>query len=83
MEVRPHKQIVVKVDGSRRFTLRNRRFVRELDPRKTRLEDCQPAISTSPTTVAKTGKDKAIRCDTALMEPAIICDGHTTTAHDT
>ena len=74
---------MVKVDGSRRFTLRNRRFVRELDLRKTSLEDCQPTISTSPTTVAKTGKDKAIRSDTDLMEPAIICDDHTTTAHNT
>jgi hypothetical protein len=39
MEVRPYKQIVVKVDGSRRLTLRNRRFVHELDPTKTSLED--------------------------------------------
>ena len=39
VEIRPHEQIVVKVDGSRRLTLRNRRFVRELDPRKTSLED--------------------------------------------
>ena len=31
VDVRPHEQIVVMV--------RNRRFVRELDPRKTRLED--------------------------------------------
>jgi hypothetical protein len=35
MEVKPHEQIVVKVDVSRRLTLRNRRFIRELDPRKT------------------------------------------------
>ena len=42
MEVKPHEQIVVKVDGSRRLTLRNRRFVRELDPRKTSLEDYHP-----------------------------------------
>jgi hypothetical protein len=41
MEVKPHKQIVVKVDVSWRLTLRNRRFVRELDPRKTSLEDYQ------------------------------------------
>ena len=39
MEVRPHKQIVAKVDGSRRVTLKNRRFVHVLDPRKTSLED--------------------------------------------
>ena len=40
--VRPHEQQVVKVDGSRKLTLRNRRFVRELDPGKTSLED-QPS----------------------------------------
>ena len=37
VKVRPHKQVVVKVDGSRRLTLRNRRFIRELDPRKMSL----------------------------------------------
>ena len=47
LEVRPHEQIVVKVDGSRRLTLRNRRFVRELDPRKTTLEDQQLMTSTN------------------------------------
>ena len=41
MEVKPHEPIVVKVDVSWRLTLRNRRFVRELDPRKTSLEDYQ------------------------------------------
>ena len=30
VEIRPHSQLVIKVDGSRRLTLRNRRFVREL-----------------------------------------------------
>ena len=48
MEVRPHEQIVVKVDGSRRLTLRNRRFVGELDPRKTSLEDRRPTTITTP-----------------------------------
>ena len=32
VEVRPHEQLVIKVDGSRRLTLRNRRFVKELYP---------------------------------------------------
>ena len=41
MEVKPHEQIVVKVDVSWRLTLRNRRFIRELDPRKTNLEEYQ------------------------------------------
>ena len=49
MEVKPHEKIVVKVDGSRRLTLRNRRFVRELDPRKTSLEDHQPTTSNAVT----------------------------------
>ena len=39
IETRPHDQVVVKVDGSRRLTIRNRRFIQELNPRKTRLED--------------------------------------------
>ena len=39
VEIRYHEQVVVKVDGSRQLTLRNQRFIRELDPRKTRLED--------------------------------------------
>ena len=39
VKIRPHEQLVVKVDGNRRLTLRNRRFIRELDPRKTRLDD--------------------------------------------
>ena len=30
VEVRPHSQLVIKVDGSRRLTLRNRRFVKEI-----------------------------------------------------
>ena len=32
VEARPHEQLVIKVDGSRRLTLRNRRFVKELSP---------------------------------------------------
>ena len=42
MEVKPHEQIVMKVDGSRRLTLRNRRFVRELDPGKASLRNPTP-----------------------------------------
>ena len=56
MEVRPHEQLVVKVDGSRRLTLRNRRFVRELDPRKTSLEDQPLKTNTDPLPVPVTGK---------------------------
>ena len=39
VETRPHNLLVVKVDGSRWLTIRNRRFVRELYPMKTCLED--------------------------------------------
>ena len=42
MEVKPHEQIVIKVDGSRRLTLRNRRCVRELDPGKASLRNPMP-----------------------------------------
>ena len=55
-EVRSHEQIVVKVDGSRRLTLRYRRFVRELDPGKTSLEDRQPAISATPPQTPRPGR---------------------------
>ena len=46
VEVRPHSQLVIKVDGSRRLTLRNRRFVRELHPGKTTLEEQLPKLNT-------------------------------------
>ena len=49
---------MVKVDGSRRLTLRNRRFVRELDPRKTSLEDRQPSISTTQSQTPRLGRMK-------------------------
>ena len=39
IEVKPHEQIVIKEDGNRRLTLRNRRFIRELDPGKTSLRN--------------------------------------------
>ena len=42
MEVKPHEQIVIKGDGRRRLRHRNRRFVRELDPGKTRLRNHTP-----------------------------------------
>jgi hypothetical protein len=32
LENKPHSQVLIRVDGSRRVTLRNRRFVRRLDP---------------------------------------------------
>ena len=60
VEVRPHEQIVVKVDRSRRLTLRNRRFVRELDPRMTSLEDQH--LMTSSSTHSKTNEDETYSC---------------------
>ena len=32
LESKPHLQVVIRVDGSRRVTTRNRRFVRPLNP---------------------------------------------------
>ena len=32
LENKPHSQVLIRVDGSRRVTMRNRRFVRRLDP---------------------------------------------------
>merc|ERR1711888_275636 len=37
LENKPHSQVLVRVDGSRRVTLRNRRFIRELNPSLTRM----------------------------------------------
>ena len=55
MEVKPHEQIVIKVDGSRRLMVRNRRFVRKLDHGKTSLRNHTPGqrrmrhyVETSP-----------------------------------
>ena len=53
VEVKPHEQLVVKVNWSRRLTLRNRRFVREQDPGKTSLEDPVTGKRTSQTPTAK------------------------------
>ena len=33
LENKPHSQVLIRVDGSRRVTTRNRRFIRQLDPR--------------------------------------------------
>jgi hypothetical protein len=32
LENKPHSQVLIRVDGSRRVTMRNRRFIRRLDP---------------------------------------------------
>jgi hypothetical protein len=42
-----HEQIAIKVDGKWRLTLRNRRFIRELDHRKTGLGNHAPMPHTT------------------------------------
>ena len=37
LENKPHSQVLVRVDGSRRVTLRNRRFIKELHPSLARM----------------------------------------------
>ena len=56
MEVKPHEQIMIMVDGSWRLTLRNRRFIRKLDPRKTSLEDYHPTSSAVPAPMPTPGR---------------------------
>ena len=58
VEVRPHKKLVIKVDGSWSFTLRNRRFVRELGPRKTILEDQPLESNTEHPPISEVGKKR-------------------------
>jgi hypothetical protein len=58
VEVRPHEQLVFNVDRSRRLTLRNRKFVRDVDPRKTSLVDQSLDTNTDPTPVPVTRKKK-------------------------
>merc|ERR1712105_367527 len=37
LENKPHSQVLIRVDGSRRVTLRNRRFIKELNPSLARM----------------------------------------------
>ena len=69
MEVKPHEQIAVKVDGNRRLTLRNRRFVRELDTGKTSSEDCHLMTSDTSALTPRLGKTRQIAV-TPSMWPA-------------
>jgi hypothetical protein len=39
MESKPHSQLLIRVDGSRRVTMRNRRFVSHLDPTLRKTEN--------------------------------------------
>ena len=52
---------VEKVGGSRRLTIRNRRFVRELDLRKTSMDDHPLETNTDPIPAPFTGKKKKMR----------------------
>ena len=76
---------MIKVDGRRRLTLRNRRFICEIDLRKTSLEDHQPLARTlyNPIAEARTREDEALCFDTSFIEPAITRDARTITAHAT
>ena len=38
VEVKPHRQYIVKMEGSIRLSLRNRRHLQRIDPRKTHVE---------------------------------------------
>ena len=56
--IRPHKQQVIKVDGSEKLTIRNRRLVRKLEPRKTSLEDQPPMSNMAPPPVSEVDNNK-------------------------
>ena len=59
---------MIKVNGTRRLTLRNRRFVRELDPRKTSLEDQHFEPNTEPPSVPITGKKEEDEQDSSCQD---------------
>ena len=63
MEVKPHKQIVVKVDGN--WRLGHSRFVRELDP-KDKLGGSTTRNKRCTSTDAETRKDEAVRSNAAI-----------------
>jgi len=42
LENKPHSQVLIRVDGSRRVTLRNRRFIKKLDPELRRMPNPVP-----------------------------------------
>ena len=69
MEVKPHEQIVVKVDGSRRLTLRNRRFVHGLYPGKTSLEDRHLMTSDTLAPTPRPGKTRQITVTPSKRKP--------------
>jgi hypothetical protein len=69
MEVKPHEQIVVNVDGSRRLTLRKRRFVFELDTRKTSLEDQHLITSDTSAPMPRSGKMRHIAATPSTWTP--------------
>merc|ERR1712106_840003 len=55
IKTRPHSQVVVRLDGSRRMTLRNRKFVKEILPMTT---------TTAPHNLATVTKMPKDDCDT-------------------
>ena len=47
LENKPHSQVLIRVDGSRRVTMRNRRFIRELNPDLRRIPVSAPVMKKS------------------------------------
>ena len=58
VRIRPHKQPMFKVVGSKKLTVRNRRFVREPEPRNTSLEDQPPMSNMAPPPVSVVNNKK-------------------------
>ena len=57
LENKPHSQVLIRVDGSRRVTLRNRRFVKKLDPGLKRMPN---PVTVQPKPVKKAPAQKKI-----------------------
>ena len=48
MEVNPHDQYTVRIDGSGRLTTRNRRFLRQFQPATTEIQPAPPVLNPAP-----------------------------------
>ena len=71
--IRPHKQQLIKVDGSKKLTIMNRRLVRELEPRKTSLEDQPPMSNMEPPPVLVVDRKKMT---TPSTKTQVMCRQH-------
>ena len=52
LENRPHSQVLIRMDGSRRVTLRNRRFVKQILPMTATTHTTAAPHTTAPTNCA-------------------------------